>query len=48
VTCPSCSATVPEGARFCPTCGHALNAAADERRVVTVVFGDLVGFTALS
>jgi class 3 adenylate cyclase/tetratricopeptide (TPR) repeat protein len=48
VTCPSCSATVPEGARFCPTCGHALHAVADERRVVTVVFGDLVGFTALS
>jgi class 3 adenylate cyclase/tetratricopeptide (TPR) repeat protein len=48
VTCPSCSATVPEGARFCPTCGHAIHAVADERRVVTVVFGDLVGFTALS
>ena len=39
---------MPEGARFCPTCGHALHAVADERRVVTVVFGDLVGFTALS
>lgn len=48
VTCPSCSAEVPAGARFCPSCGHALLAPSDERRVVTVVFGDLVGFTALS
>jgi class 3 adenylate cyclase/tetratricopeptide (TPR) repeat protein len=48
VTCPSCSAEVPAGARFCPSCGHALLAPTDERRVVTVLFGDLVGFTALS
>nr|MBA2625555.1 adenylate/guanylate cyclase domain-containing protein [Acidimicrobiia bacterium] len=39
---------MPEGARFCPTCGHPLQAPADERRVVTVLFGDLVGYTALS
>ena len=39
---------MPEGARFCPACGHALSVPSDERRVVTVVFGDLVGFTALS
>jgi class 3 adenylate cyclase len=39
---------VPEGARFCPSCGHALRTPSDERRVVTVLFGDLVGFTALS
>jgi class 3 adenylate cyclase/tetratricopeptide (TPR) repeat protein len=39
---------VPEGARFCPSCGHPLLTLSDERRVVTVLFGDLVGFTALS
>jgi class 3 adenylate cyclase/tetratricopeptide (TPR) repeat protein len=39
---------VPEGARFCPSCGHPLLSLSDERRIVTVLFGDLVGFTALS
>ena len=48
MTCPSCGAIAPAGARFCPTCGHGLLARSDERRVVTVLFADLVGFTALS
>src|SRR5581483_8071796 len=48
MTCPSCGAAVPELARFCPSCGHPLHARADERRIVTVLFGDLVGFTTLS
>jgi class 3 adenylate cyclase/tetratricopeptide (TPR) repeat protein len=39
---------VPAGARFCPSCGQALHAPGDERRVVTVLFGDIVGFTGLS
>jgi class 3 adenylate cyclase/tetratricopeptide (TPR) repeat protein len=39
---------VPEGARFCPWCGRTLTAALDERRVVTVLFGDIVGFTGMS
>lgn len=39
---------MPAGARFCSSCGHALFAPADERRIVTMLFGDLVGFTTLS
>jgi class 3 adenylate cyclase len=40
---------VAVGSRFCPNCGFALDAAVvEERRVVTVMFADLVGFTALS
>lgn len=46
VICPSCANPVPDGARFCPSCGHLLQGA-DERRIVTVLFADLVGFTAL-
>ncbi len=49
VQCPACDHSVAEGARFCPNCGHALQAPRpDERRVATVVFADLVGFTGLS
>ena len=48
VTCPSCRAEAPPGARFCADCGQDLRLRGDERRVVTVVFADLVGFTALS
>ncbi|MEO6987088.1 MAG: adenylate/guanylate cyclase domain-containing protein [Aquihabitans sp.] len=48
MTCPACGASAPVGARFCASCGQALRSVDDERRVVTVLFGDLVGFTALS
>jgi class 3 adenylate cyclase/tetratricopeptide (TPR) repeat protein len=48
VTCPSCRNEVPAGARFCPECGQDLQLRGDERRVVTVLFADLVGFTGLS
>ncbi len=48
MTCPACGVPVPEGARFCPECGQRLVVAPDERRLVTVVMADLVGFTALS
>ncbi len=48
MTCGSCGAAVPDGARFCPSCGHATSVPNDERRVATVLFGDLVGFTSLS
>lgn len=45
--CPSCAQEVPVGARFCPNCGHLL-VRTEERRIVTVLFADLVGFTGLS
>ena len=49
VICRSCGQENPEVARFCLACGVALTLEAsprDERRVVTVIFVDLVGFTA--
>ncbi|MEI8238324.1 MAG: adenylate/guanylate cyclase domain-containing protein [Actinomycetota bacterium] len=49
--CSSCGATVPSGARFCPTCGQqqqTTRSTNEERRIVTVLFADLVGFTGLA
>jgi class 3 adenylate cyclase/tetratricopeptide (TPR) repeat protein len=47
--CPQCGAENRAEARFCDTCGAALVAepgdAREERKVVTVLFADLVGFT---
>src|SRR3954453_14708854 len=48
MTCGSCGTANPEGARFCLSCGHPLVTRSDERRVATVIFADLVGFTHLS
>jgi class 3 adenylate cyclase len=48
IRCTNCGQENPEGARFCLACGQQLEAAApgrDERRIVSVVFVDLVGFT---
>jgi class 3 adenylate cyclase len=57
--CPSCSSPVEPHAAFCGECGTALSGAAPlaaaataapvaERRVCSVLFADLVGFTPLS
>jgi class 3 adenylate cyclase/tetratricopeptide (TPR) repeat protein len=47
--CPQCGAENRAEARFCDSCGAALaverEAAREERKVVTVLFADLVGFT---
>ena len=48
--CPSCGAGTPEDARFCPMCGARLAQLAalpEERKTVTTLFCDLVGFTAM-
>src|SRR3954447_11136013 len=55
--CASCGAANDPGMRFCTQCGTALEAEAEvaastapaaERRLVSVLFADLVGFTAVS
>jgi class 3 adenylate cyclase/tetratricopeptide (TPR) repeat protein len=45
--CPVCSHANAAGAKFCSDCGAALTAEPprEERKVVTVLFADLVGFT---
>jgi len=48
VKCPACGTANPGNARFCLSCGHQLVARNDERRIATVLFADLVGFTHLS
>jgi class 3 adenylate cyclase/tetratricopeptide (TPR) repeat protein len=49
-TCPSCGSKNADGAKFCSECGSALSAVRslrrEERKVVSVVFVDLVGSTA--
>ena len=59
VACPACGASNEPGEKFCGDCGTALSAPsaaaatspaapAAERRLVSVLFADLVGFTAAS
>src|SRR4249919_3373667 len=51
-TCPSCGHENPGSARFCMDCASPLTersrSVAEERKVVSVLFCDLVGFTAAS
>jgi class 3 adenylate cyclase/tetratricopeptide (TPR) repeat protein len=50
--CPSCGHENPDGAKFCMGCASPLSGPAhvlaEERKVVSVLFCDLVGFTAAS
>ena len=57
--CPSCDSPVIDGARFCGECGTALDTGAaggsvqpaehiPERRLVTVLFADMVGYSTMS
>jgi adenylate cyclase len=45
--CPVCNQENTETARFCQACGAALTSEPprEERKVVSVLFADLVGFT---
>lgn len=51
--CVACDAWLDAGLAFCPACGHAVSESAPptidlERRMVSVLFADVVGFTALT
>src|ERR671930_2075916 len=55
IACPACGTANTPGAKFCGECGAALGpvpvaapAPSAERRLVTALFADLVGFTTLS
>jgi class 3 adenylate cyclase/tetratricopeptide (TPR) repeat protein len=55
LTCPRCQVGLPAHARFCFACGLALQERTEwtgalerERRVVTILFADVKGFTAMS
>ncbi|MDH4112884.1 MAG: AAA family ATPase [Actinomycetota bacterium] len=53
IACPSCGHENPDGAKFCMECATPLSAPArpalaEERKVVTCLFCDLVGFTQAS
>lgn len=47
--CPNCGAELPGEVAYCPSCGTELAPeSSEERRFLTVLFADLVGFTAHS
>ncbi|MGZ5212723.1 MAG: ATP-binding protein [Actinomycetota bacterium] len=48
--CPVCGHPLPPGARFCPNCGAvvATSLGTEERKMVTVLFADLVDSTGLA
>ncbi len=50
IRCPHCGETWPEKMRFCGLCGTPLSTlkAEEERKIATVMFVDVVGFTRLS
>jgi class 3 adenylate cyclase/tetratricopeptide (TPR) repeat protein len=44
--CPACGSDLPSSALDCPTCGEPI--LPSERKVVTVLFADLAGYTAMA
>lgn len=48
MTCSSCGTKLGSEARFCPNCGTPQTRGDEERRIVTVLFADVVEFTALA
>jgi len=55
--CATCGTVLPDDARFCPSCGASIAAddlgehvehSGEERKIISVLFADLVGFTASS
>ncbi len=49
ITCPACGGAIPDGARFCPSCGRPVSVAGgEERKLATIVFADLTDSTQLA
>src|SRR2546425_11477651 len=50
MVCPVCGRPLPPGARFCPSCGASVGGmlGTEERKMVTVLFADIVDSTALA
>src|SRR5437588_8121384 len=50
MSCSVCGSALPVGARFCPNCGASVGPllATEERKMVTVLFADLVDSTGLA
>src|SRR2546429_1081705 len=50
MACPVCGRPLPRSARFCPNCGAAIGPllGTAERKLVTVLFADLVDSTGLA
>jgi class 3 adenylate cyclase/tetratricopeptide (TPR) repeat protein len=50
MTCAVCGQPLPDGARFCPNCGAPVSTSlgTEERKLVTVMFADLVDSTGLA
>ncbi len=55
--CATCGTVLPDDARFCPSCGASIATddlgehvehSGEERKIISVLFADLVGFTASS